>query len=45
MVYAGSKDSLRKKLDGVALEIQGTDMSEVAYESVLERVAGKQTKE
>lgn len=39
MVYASSKDALRRALNGVASDIQGTDFSEVAYESVLERVS------
>lgn len=29
MVYASSKISLRKQMDGVGIEIQGTDASEV----------------
>jgi hypothetical protein len=29
MLYASSKDSLRRQLQGVAVEIQGTDASEV----------------
>lgn len=32
MVYASSKDALRRSLDGIATEIQGTDFSEVAYQ-------------
>lgn len=39
MIYASSKDSLRRALTGISTEIQGTDFSEVAYESVLERVS------
>ncbi|KAG5456836.1 MAG: hypothetical protein BJ554DRAFT_3309 [Olpidium bornovanus] len=39
MVYAASKDAIRKKLDAIATEIQGTDPSEVAYEAVLEKVS------
>ncbi|KAK9464997.1 hypothetical protein V1512DRAFT_242851 [Lipomyces arxii] len=39
MVYASSKDAIRRALNGIAAEVQGTDFSEVAYESVLERVA------
>lgn len=39
MVYASSKDALRRSLNGVAADIQGTDFSEVAYETVLERVS------
>jgi cofilin len=38
MVYAASKDALRKKLVGVAHEIQATDSSEVAFDTVLEKV-------
>ncbi|KAI9276585.1 hypothetical protein BY458DRAFT_505419 [Sporodiniella umbellata] len=37
MLYASSKDALRRKLVGVAIEIQGTDASEVDYEAVLEK--------
>ncbi|ODV85173.1 hypothetical protein CANARDRAFT_28470 [[Candida] arabinofermentans NRRL YB-2248] len=39
MVYASSKDALRRALNGVSTDIQGTDFSEVAFESVLERVS------
>ncbi|KAM9918746.1 hypothetical protein OXX80_012884, partial [Metschnikowia pulcherrima] len=39
MVYASSKDALRRALNGIAADIQGTDFSEVAYDSVLERVS------
>lgn len=39
MLYASSKDALRKKLVGIATEIQATDLSEVAYEVVLEKVS------
>jgi len=38
MLYASSKDALRKKLVGVSCEIQGTDYSEVDYHTVLERI-------
>ncbi|KAJ2923764.1 hypothetical protein H1R20_g13333, partial [Candolleomyces eurysporus] len=37
MVYASSKDALRRSLQGVALEIQGTDLEEVSYETVLDK--------
>lgn len=33
MLFASSKDALRKSLVGIAAEIQGTDFSEVAYEA------------
>jgi cofilin len=38
MIYASSKDGLRKKLDGVYTEIQCTDLSEVSHETVLDKV-------
>ncbi|KAJ8139616.1 hypothetical protein OY671_007173 [Metschnikowia pulcherrima] len=41
MVYASSKDALRRAMDGTAADIQGTDFSGVAYDSVLERVGRK----
>ncbi|KAK9372740.1 uncharacterized protein V1513DRAFT_384116 [Lipomyces chichibuensis] len=39
MMYASSKDAIRRSLNGIAAEIQGTDFSEVAYESVLDKVS------
>lgn len=39
MVYASSKDALRKALNGVASDIQGTDYSEVSYETILKKVS------
>ncbi|ODV96411.1 hypothetical protein PACTADRAFT_49764 [Pachysolen tannophilus NRRL Y-2460] len=39
MVFASSKDALRRSLNGVSTDIQGTDFSEVAFESVLEKVS------
>lgn len=33
MLFASSKDAIRRSLVGIASEIQGTDYSEVAYES------------
>ena len=38
MLYASSKDAIRKKLVGIGAEIQGTDLSEVSYDAVLEKV-------
>ncbi|KAF5360671.1 hypothetical protein D9756_004989 [Leucocoprinus leucothites] len=35
MVYASSKDALRKSLIGIAVEVQASDFSEAAYESEL----------
>ncbi|ORY98871.1 hypothetical protein BCR43DRAFT_503645 [Syncephalastrum racemosum] len=37
MLFASSKDALRKQLVGIAIEIQGTDASEVEREVVLEK--------
>lgn len=39
MIYASSKDALRRALNGVAVDVQGTDFSEVDYDTVLERVS------
>jgi hypothetical protein len=33
MLFASSKEALKRSLVGVAAEIQGTDFSEVAYDS------------
>ncbi|GAA5810321.1 hypothetical protein MFLAVUS_003742 [Mucor flavus] len=37
MLYASSKDALRRQLVGIAIEVQGTDSSEVDYDAVLEK--------
>ncbi|CAL1712470.1 unnamed protein product [Somion occarium] len=39
MLFASSKDALRRSLVGISTEIQGTDYSEVAYESVLDKAS------
>ncbi|KAK7469066.1 cofilin [Stygiomarasmius scandens] len=39
MLFASSKDALRRALVGIAVEVQGTDIDEVAYESVLEKAS------
>ncbi|TEB22992.1 actin cross-linking [Coprinellus micaceus] len=39
MVYASSKDALRRSLQGIAFEVQGTDLEEVSHETVLEKVS------
>ncbi|EFL37347.1 cofilin [Streptomyces griseoflavus Tu4000] len=39
MAYASSKDILRRALTGIAVEIQGTDFSEVAHENVLDKAS------
>ncbi|KAG4302417.1 hypothetical protein PCK1_001253 [Pneumocystis canis] len=38
MLYASSKDALRRALCGISIEIQGTDLSEIAFETVFERI-------
>ncbi|KAF9173747.1 cofilin [Mortierella sp. AD010] len=38
MVYSSSKDALRRSLNGIAAEIQGTASDEVDYNTVLEKV-------
>jgi len=40
MLYASSKDAIKKKLVGIAQEIQATDKSEVDFQYVLGRVKG-----
>ncbi|KAK5823462.1 cofilin-like protein [Linnemannia elongata] len=37
MLYSSSKEGLRKVLNGLAVEIQGTDFDEVTYDTVLEK--------
>ncbi|KAI0826831.1 recombinant Actophorin [Trametes gibbosa] len=39
MLFASSKDALRRSLVGIASEIQGTEFSEIAYDSVLDKVS------
>jgi len=41
MVFASSKDALRRSLVGIGAEVQGSDEDEVAYITVLEKVRGK----
>ncbi|KAF9331687.1 cofilin [Podila minutissima] len=41
MIYASSKDALRKQLQGIGAEIQGTDFDEVHHDAVLEKVNRK----
>jgi cofilin len=38
MLYASSKEAIRKRLVGVGVEIQGTDETEISYETILEKV-------
>jgi len=38
MLFAGTKEGFKKKLVGVALEIQATDLSEIDHAVVLEKV-------
>ncbi|EFJ28025.1 hypothetical protein SELMODRAFT_146459 [Selaginella moellendorffii] len=37
MIYASSKDRFRRELDGVHLELQATDPTEVDYDCVLDK--------
>ncbi|KAJ1929896.1 cofilin [Tieghemiomyces parasiticus] len=39
MVYASSKDAIRRSLEGIGAEVQATDFSEVSYEAVLEKAS------
>jgi len=38
MLYASTRDAVRKKLVGVGTEIQATDLAEIDREAVLEKV-------
>jgi len=37
MLYASSKDALRRSLVGIAVEVQATDYDEIAYESIVSK--------
>ncbi|MFC8230721.1 actin-binding ADF family protein [Streptomyces sp. NPDC057287] len=39
MLFASSKDALRKALVGIAVEIQGTEYNEVSYASLLDKAS------
>lgn len=39
MLYASSKDAIRKKLVGVAAEIQATDGAEISFETIVEKLS------
>ncbi|CAE6417187.1 unnamed protein product [Rhizoctonia solani] len=41
MVYAASREALRKPLDGISIEIQATDLSEISYSIVHEKVSSR----
>jgi cofilin len=38
MIYASSKEAIRRTFNGIGAEIQGTDKAEVSYDAVLEKV-------
>jgi cofilin len=37
MLFASSREALKRSFNGIAVEIQGSDYSEVSYEAVLEK--------
>ncbi|PWW72662.1 hypothetical protein C7212DRAFT_226045, partial [Tuber magnatum] len=43
MIYASSKEALRRALTGVPTEIQGTEFSEINFDAVLEKCGAKQS--
>jgi cofilin len=43
MIYASSKEALRRALTGVPTEIQGTEFSEINFDAVLEKCGVKKT--
>ena len=40
MVYASSKDAIKKKLDGLAKELQATELADLEWEHVVEVCSG-----
>lgn len=43
MLYASSKDYLRKKFVGINIEIQGTDQDEVDWNVIIEKLERMET--
>jgi cofilin len=39
MLYASSKESIKRKLDGIFTEVQCTDAAEISHEAVLDKVS------
>src|ERR1700738_768696 len=39
MIYASSKESIKRAFNGIGVEIQGTHKAEVSYDSVLDKVS------
>lgn len=39
MVYASSKDALKRALSGIAVEIQANDDDDIEYDSILGKVS------
>ena len=37
MIYASSKDALHRRLEGIHIDVQATDYSEITEESILDR--------
>ncbi|KAJ3317339.1 hypothetical protein HDU76_001223 [Blyttiomyces sp. JEL0837] len=43
MLYASSKNDIRRRLDGIRIELQCTDETELSQESIFEKIAPKGT--
>ena len=39
MIYASSKDSLKRALNGIAVEFQANDQDDLEWKSVLDKVS------
>jgi hypothetical protein len=39
MIYASSKEALKRSLTGIAIELQANDADDIEYESVLKTVS------
>ena len=44
MLYASSKDAIRKKFQGIAADVQGTDFDEVDYDTIVQDISSGYTK-
>ena len=40
MMYASSKDALKKKLLGIKIEIQANDEAEASWDAIMEKLVG-----
>ena len=41
MLYASSKDAVKKKLNGIGFEFQASELSDICYQDVLDKMISK----